>query len=171
MQKQVSKQSLAVLALSILLAISMALTATFAAFTATNTATGTITFTPTNLQVELTGWGASKTLTLDNTAFNIDAATDKVTLKDTALNQIKALKVQVLNVPEGMTVSVEVEATLGDTLATLTLNDAVEQVTGSMAEAIDVFSNVQAKEVTLEDNATPVSQSISITVTATVVAA
>ena len=44
MQKQVSKQSLAVLALSILLAISMALTATFAAFQQTNTVTGTITF-------------------------------------------------------------------------------------------------------------------------------
>ena len=45
MQKQVSKQSLAVLALSILLAISMALTATFASFQATGKATGTIQFT------------------------------------------------------------------------------------------------------------------------------
>ena len=44
MQKQVSKQSLAVLALSILLAISMALTATFAAFSATGSAKGVITF-------------------------------------------------------------------------------------------------------------------------------
>jgi len=44
MQKKVSKQSLAVLLLSILLAISMGLTATFAAFSATNTAKGYITF-------------------------------------------------------------------------------------------------------------------------------
>lgn len=44
MQKQVSKQSLAIVALSILLTITMALTATFAAFSATNTTTGTITF-------------------------------------------------------------------------------------------------------------------------------
>ena len=43
MQK-VSKQSLAMLALSILLAISIALTFTFAALSATKTATGTITF-------------------------------------------------------------------------------------------------------------------------------
>jgi len=44
MQKQVSKQSLAMVALSILLAISIALTFTFAAFVGTKTATGTITF-------------------------------------------------------------------------------------------------------------------------------
>ena len=44
MQK-VSKQSLAMLALSILLAISIALTFTFAALNSTKTATGTITFT------------------------------------------------------------------------------------------------------------------------------
>ena len=44
MQK-VSKQSLAMLALSILLAISIALTFTFAALSSTKTATGTITFT------------------------------------------------------------------------------------------------------------------------------
>ena len=55
MQK-VSKQSLAMIALSILLAISIALTFTFAALTAEqNKATGTITFTG-NLAIKMTGF-------------------------------------------------------------------------------------------------------------------
>jgi hypothetical protein len=45
MQKQVSKQSLAIIALSILLAISMALTATFAGFSDTKQISGSISFT------------------------------------------------------------------------------------------------------------------------------
>ena len=59
MQK-VSKQSLAMLALSILLAISIALTFTFAALNSTKTATGTITFSG-NVSVSYTAAGTEST--------------------------------------------------------------------------------------------------------------
>ena len=72
MQKQVSKQSLAVLALSILLAISMALTATFAVFSGSNTATGSIEFTASGLTVELSKTGGGNFVTITSGAASFD---------------------------------------------------------------------------------------------------
>ena len=70
MQK-VSKQSLAMLALSILLAISIALTLTFAALSQQKTATGTITFDG-NVALELTGFEGGP----DSFTFTINNPTD-----------------------------------------------------------------------------------------------
>ena len=79
MQK-VSKQSLAMIALSILLAISIALTMTFAALSQTKHATGTITFTG-NYSITMTGVenaAAADDWTFKGT-FNADG---KITLTD-----------------------------------------------------------------------------------------
>ena len=67
MQKQVSKQSLAIVALSILLAIAMGLTATFAAFQATRQATATINFFD-GFSVTQTGWASDANNTQEFTA-------------------------------------------------------------------------------------------------------
>ena len=98
MQK-VSKQSLAMLALSILLAISIALTLTFAALSDSKTATGTITFTG-NVALMMqnggsdfsTGAGTDAspyTFTIANPtdASAINTALEKVTFKLTDTSQ------------------------------------------------------------------------------------
>jgi len=85
MQK-VSKQSLAMLALSILLAISIALTFTFAALTDSKKATGTITFSGGG-SVTWEGTGAADdgtySFTLTEADFTINAAGTEATLNKT----------------------------------------------------------------------------------------
>ena len=92
MQK-VSKQSLAMIALSILLAISIALTVTFAATQVSKKATGSITFTG-NYSIAWEGGtptdsdtsGNGMKFTLSETMFNISANSDPTKL-DAALNK------------------------------------------------------------------------------------
>ena len=139
MQKQVSKQSLAVLALSILLAISMALTATFAAFSGQNTATATITFTESDITVTFAGWQGEgfNTLTLDNTDFEIvDAAAGTVKLTDAAIAKINALKVTVAGVPTGFNIRLDVTASGAEEIVTIVENDIANQATVSAVAPI-----------------------------------
>ena len=82
MQK-VSKQSLAMIALSILLAISIALTFTFAALSDKKTATGTITFSG-NVALEFTGDSIDTSGTI-----TIEAVTTDATAINTALSNAK----------------------------------------------------------------------------------
>ena len=106
MQK-VSKQSLAMIALSILLAISIALTFTFAALTATRTATGTITLSGTvsvewsytgNDYVKIDdGKGASINLTDGDFDFNLRDNKTVATLKSTVYAELSKLSVKITN--------------------------------------------------------------------------
>ena len=98
MQK-VSKQSLAMIALSILLAISIALTFTFAALTASKTATGTITFQG-EASVTWTGGTAdteagSVKFTLTNKDF--DVTSTGATLNATGKAVLAGIKVTITN--------------------------------------------------------------------------
>ena len=95
MQK-VSKQSLAMLALSILLAISIALTLTFAALSDSKTATGTITFSGDTFIAWSGGTvdDGNTTITLQQSNFTLTQQSDgtvDATLKDisTALAGVK----------------------------------------------------------------------------------
>jgi len=169
MQKQVSKQSLAVLALSILLAISMALTATFASFTANKSAKATITFNAGNIAVTLSGgeWADDEgimKITLDNAHFDIDG--EYVVLNDAGVNAIKALKVTVTGVPTGFKVNLDVAITDTATQGVVTLeaNDLTQQ---DAITNVDVFKTVTAVEdVDPADLASGVEFTVLVTATA-----
>ena len=163
MQKQVSKQSLAVLALSILLAISMALTATFAAFTAEKTATGTITFTASNVQITFSGW-TGDALTLTNTDFEVvSAEAGTVKLNAAAIEKIEALQVAVSGAEAGFQIQVSADVT---NCAAVTVTAATFTTAATIA-AQDAFASVTANTITAAEAA----GTFSITVTATLVTA
>ena len=86
MQK-VSKQSLAMIALSILLAISIALTFTFAALQDSKTATGTITFSG-EVGITISSADSVVTVSQDGTAITISGITDSEKL-NSALKDVK----------------------------------------------------------------------------------
>ena len=107
MQK-VSKQSLAMIALSILLAISIALTVTFAAMQDSKTATGTITFTggasvAWNLNDANTAYanvsGGNLTITLDNDDFDFadNSGITKATLKSAVWTELQKITLTIKN--------------------------------------------------------------------------
>ena len=164
MQKQVSKQSLAVLALSILLAISMALTATFAAFTATKTATGTITFTPSNVQIVFSGW-TGDALTLGNTDFEVvNAETNTIKLNAAAVAKIEALKVSVSGAEAGF--ELKVTATVGGSATAVTVTAATFTNAASITDQA-VFATVTANEI----EASALNEQFTLTVDAELVTA
>ena len=119
MQK-VSKQSLAMLALSILLAISIALTFTFAAASASKTATGTIKFTG-DIALEFSA-------ATDNFAFNINVASTGVAT--TAADEM--IKVASTSAPAYVTVQLSIEGNnvqIGDAATTKAVAVNLEQLT------------------------------------------
>ena len=105
MQKT-SKQGLAILALSILLAISFALTITFASFRVIESATGTVTFTG-DVSVAWTDNGSGLTFvgtgdagcsfTLNETHFQYDAEMSTATLNQTARDALAKIQVTFTN--------------------------------------------------------------------------
>ena len=164
MQKQVSKQSLAVLALSILLAISMALTATFAGFTASESATGTITFTESNVQITFSGWEGGA-LTLGNTDFEVaDATAGTVKLNADAIDKIEALKVSVSGAEAGF--ELQVTATMTATADAVTIVVATFENAASITDQA-VFATVTANPVA----AASASGTFTVKVDATLVTA
>jgi len=140
MQKQVSKQSLAVLALSILLAISMALTATFAAFSATKSATGTISFTSAGYTIEMTG--VENPEATDEWTFKGKLAADGTITLDTAAT------VTFTNVVTG--VAMHYSVTISTDKAGITLGETTS-VKSSTTEATEtvVLSTLLAEKATI----------------------
>ena len=123
MQK-VSKQSLAMIALSILLAISIALTFTFAVAQSTKTAKGTITFSG-DKYVSLTSSGTdavigsegNATITFAQTDFILTQQADgtvKAESKSSALDKIKQVKINFSNAT-GTKAAIAVTDTTGGT--------------------------------------------------------
>ena len=116
MQK-VSKQSLAMIALSILLAISIALTFTFAGLQDSKTAKGTITFTGnvslvmTHSENSFTGTGTS----VDPYAFTISNAASK----DDINNELAKISFKLGTNSQAAYIKVEASVTTGQTAVTL----------------------------------------------------
>ena len=131
MQK-VSKQSLAMIAHSILLAISIALTFTFAALTTKKTATGTITFTG-KYSITMTG---VKNASLDD-AWEFEGTIDtegKITLKDDPT-------VKFTNISAGAKMKYGVRITTGGDSAGA-ISEAFGSNNGAIGESTDATVSV-----------------------------
>ncbi len=153
MQK-VSKQSLAMLALSILLAISIALTFTFAALTAQRTATGSITFSgnvaitydgsETNGTFTLTPDYAEQTIAVPTNVFKITGtenayikitvtltdASVVVTLKDLSISGTNAPSASKLNnVTTSATYNITTAVSVAGEGVTIGVNDIIGSIT------------------------------------------
>ena len=149
MQK-VSKQSLAMLALSILLAISIALTFTFAALNASKTATGTITFSG-DASVAWTGSGLefagtdNVTFKLNNTHFDFTTSAGKVSaqLNEAAKTAMESIKVTFTNDSAvGMTWTLDFNVT-GANNAVFT---TTQTKTGTLAAKTDAATDLNCSK-------------------------
>ncbi len=147
MQK-VSKQSLAMIALSILLAISIALTFTFAGLTASKTATGTITFSG-EATVAWSGGtvnDGNTTFTLVNADFNVTSA--GATLNDTGKTKLEDISVTITNT------------------ATTTLNYSISMATATgvtFSEVTGTLASGDANSGTITKNLKELITNISLT--------
>ena len=181
MQKQVSKQSLAVLALSILLAISMALTATFAAFKSTGSATGTITFTESGITLTMavgednsvaTISGNAVTVTLDASDFVV-TADGKMYLTATAIADLAKITYAV-DYTEGSNVAgykiTVTEQDGADYEGVIALAATTENLLTADKPATAVFSAV-AKDVASAIEVATLSGSFTINVSADIIVA
>ena len=180
MQKQVSKQSLAVLALSILLAISMALTATFAAFQSTGQVAGQITFTSSGIQIVLsvgndnsvaTIEGNNVTVTLDAGDFTV-TANGKMYLTATAAADLAKITYST-TYTAGSNVAgykITVSDTGADYAGVIALAAATENNLTQSKSATAVFSAVAINEGTAIDVAT-LNASFTINFTADIIVA
>ena len=148
MQK-VSKQSLAMIALSILLAISIALTVTFAAMQDSKTATGTITFTggasvAWNLNDANTAYAnvsdGNLTITLDNDDFDFadNSGTTKATLKGTVWTELQKITLTITNTSS---TSLNYKVSLTSDGTGITENFTSTQIQGSLTNATGDDSN------------------------------
>ena len=149
MQK-VSKQSLAMLALSILLAISIALTFTFATLSNTKTATGTITFTG---EVGLVFSGITDT---DNFAFDLTVdGNGNITIADTNTNATDYNAATVKLAPTSMPANVAVTIAYTDTSSTLNKYVKLKAATGltldNLALSTDAYWTPESAGVKLAD--------------------
>ena len=165
MQK-VSKQSLAMIALSILLAISIALTFTFAALSDSKTAKGTITFSGEATVVWTGGTpnGGNTTFTLVNADF--DVTSTGATLNDTGKAKLGGIKVTIKNTATTeLDYSITMTAVSGATInfteanGTLASNDANNgNVEKTLADLISSISFTTAQ----------MADSVEFTVTASI---
>ena len=156
MQK-VSKQSLAMLALSILLAISIALTFTFAAASVSKTAQGTITFTG-SYAVAWTGGTESEgniTFTLAETCFDVTASGAKLnaSLNETGKTALAAYSVTFTNATSKVAAYTVTEAQTSSDTGTIdiTLKNDTADVNANSAVTktlADLISDIQITEAT-----------------------
>ena len=166
MQK-VSKQSLAMIALSILLAISIALTFTFAGLSASNTASGTITFQGDATVVwsytgEIVGKYEQKdgsiTVKLSEADFDL-LADGSASLKDTTKREFEYVSVSITNTANS-NLKYKISKTSTDTGMTVTCDTfkgAIEYTTGAVGKTlsqiitdIKVTNAEAAKDLTFE---------------------
>ena len=179
MQK-VSRQSLAMLALSILLAISIALTLTFAALSDSKTATGTITFSG-NVALELTGFDGSEptyTFTIDNptdaSAINSALANYQFALASTSQNAYISVKI-VITGQTGITFAqtnqpTGYNAATGDSFATgytwmSTAAFAADSSTGDLADFMTA-NEFETSDLVIGGDGNVENVSISVTIKA-----
>jgi hypothetical protein len=157
MQKQVSKQSLAIVALSILLAIAMALTATFAAFSNDKAISGTVTFSGnviTTMTLADTYAGTGKAVT----AFTAGTKTSVGTMtfaNVTNATEAAALVTALENITVGLdsassSASFAVKATSSAAFLTITPKDEVAESWSVMTQGFKA-SLAAGNNVTLGD--------------------
>ena len=175
MQKQVSKQSLAMVALSILLAISIALTFTFAAFSTSKTVTSTVTFTAPSLSITLElptehthavldTESGNITVTLEQTDFTIDG-NGIMTIKEAVETEIAAISFSIVSTVANAyaySISYSEVGLVGSETTPLPLitstpvsstsvedGDATTAVTGNLGDIIE-FNSILSKTMTSE---------------------
>ncbi len=186
MQK-VSKQSLAMIALSILLAISIALTFTFAALSATKTATGTITLSGTvSVEWSYTGTGyvtidsdddASINLTDKDFDFNLKNNKTVATLKNTVYSELSNLSVTIKNGASSSLVWAIGTAADSESKITLTQTDEYSSTysTGTLdgvrIQSMTVSFDKIIKSISINDVNTFGTSGVNFTITAEIMPA
>lgn len=140
MQK-VSKQSLAMIALSILLAISIALTFTFAALAKEKTATGTITFSG-DTGIVYTGLASGSENLTFKVAYDADGAytLSEVNTNATKKNSFSGIAIKMADNSKKGTVTAEIKYYVG--------TEGTTEATGAVKTAIERLISLDSERIT-----------------------